>query len=90
LLLPKLNVTNFQSDIVFDNSDSFFCIASVMRASNGETGVGVGGATGLRPLSNINLKNVDNVDTMVSDVVRDLSFSRNRPLQSVMTSTFEF
>jgi hypothetical protein len=44
LLLPRLNVTNFQSDIVFDNSESFFCIASVRRAYNGETvGRGEGG-----------------------------------------------
>jgi len=56
------------------------------RGDRGGGGGGGGGATGLRPLPNINLKkNVDNVDTMVSDVVRDLSFSRNQPLQS-----FEF
>jgi hypothetical protein len=41
-----------------------------------------GGATGLQPFQNQNLKNTHFVDIMISKVLRDLPFSRNQPLKS--------
>jgi hypothetical protein len=54
---------------------------------------GFGGAVGLQPpetTQNQNSKNTDSVHTAISEVLRDVPFSRNQPLKSADDCTLEF